>query len=54
MLTGLRRERRFKNSTVNYFVCNEVPETFKKIKKEIDEESSETWTILGILSSLRD
>jgi acetolactate synthase I/II/III large subunit len=37
MLTGLRRETRFKKSTLNYFVCDEVPETFKRIKKEIDE-----------------
>jgi acetolactate synthase-1/2/3 large subunit len=37
ILTALERETRFKNTTVNYFVCSDVPETFKRIKKEIDE-----------------
>jgi acetolactate synthase-1/2/3 large subunit len=37
ILTALERETRFKNTTVNYFVCDDVPETFKRIKKEIDE-----------------
>jgi acetolactate synthase-1/2/3 large subunit len=37
ILTALERETRFKNTTVNYFVCSDAPETFKRIKKEIDE-----------------
>ena len=37
ILTGLERETRFKNTTVDYIVHNEFPETFKRIKKEIDE-----------------
>jgi acetolactate synthase I/II/III large subunit len=37
MLTALEKEARSKNTTVNYLVCNDVPETFKRIKKEIDE-----------------
>jgi acetolactate synthase I/II/III large subunit len=37
ILTGLERETRFKNTTVDYIVHNDFPETFKRIKKEIDE-----------------
>lgn len=37
MLTELKREPRSKDTTVNYYVCKDIPETFKRIKKEIDE-----------------
>src|ERR671911_539912 len=37
ILTGLEKETRFKKTTVNRFVRNDVPDTFKRIKKEIDE-----------------
>jgi acetolactate synthase I/II/III large subunit len=37
ILTRLERETRFKNTTVDYIVHNDFPETFKRIKKEIDE-----------------
>jgi acetolactate synthase-1/2/3 large subunit len=37
MLTALEKKARSKNTTVNFSVCNDVPETFKRIKKEIDE-----------------
>src|SRR5918996_1345833 len=36
-LTAFEKEAISKNTNVNYLVCNDAPETFKRIKKEIDE-----------------
>ena len=37
MLTELKRDPRFKDTRVIFSVCNDIPETFKRIKKEIDD-----------------
>ena len=37
VLTELGRETRFQNTAVNCLVCDDVPDTFKRIKKEIDD-----------------